>query len=183
MSIVLKTMMEMAGKKYSLIRDNKPFTQVDGMKNKDPLTGRWYIAFFPDIDIKAEDLMKNEKSGEEFYITETEIEFVDGIEFQGRAYYLTPEEESPDTAKEKNSSFDKDRIDNTKEFPLEIMLKNITALQYSELLPLINKVKNLTAQENIKKDSLSKYKAPLTQHKWLADAVSIEILKWLGIDL
>ena len=65
---VLQTIMELSGVKFSVTRNSQVITEVDGLKNCDPYSGRNYIALFPDVDVAAGDLLVAEKSQEEFFI-------------------------------------------------------------------------------------------------------------------
>ncbi|WP_157049014.1 hypothetical protein [Syntrophomonas palmitatica] len=89
---VLKAIMDMAGEKFIIIRDDTEIEEIDGMRNKDQYSERRYIAVYPHIDLREGDWLRAVTSGDEFYIENKEIEICDSETFQGRAYYLTKEE-------------------------------------------------------------------------------------------
>ena len=181
---VLQTIMELSGVKFSVTRNSQVITEVDGLKNCDPYSGRNYIALFPDVDVAAGDLLVAEKSQEEFFIIATEPEYVDGLRFQDRAYYGSQEEyatsQLPSSPSEPAAENDQsDLITDYLDY-LYSLIRIKTPGSQQEFAALLLQVEEILSGNEITKGSLADYSQLLDENEWLGKAIGTILVSWIS---
>lgn len=185
---VLKTMMEMAGEKFVVTRTGDT---VDGMRNRESHTGRFYIALYPDLDVQSGDCLRSVKSGEEFYIEMTDCEICDGVRFQARAFYA-PLGMAPAKI---DSSLPSDSVSKVEPTVAPISSWKDDHLNYLRALikvkagresrgfePFIAELALLLGQDSLQPGALSGFEGLLTENRWLQKAVAEVLLAWFTCD-
>jgi len=89
---VLERIFELSGEKFAWLRDGVELEIIDGLRNKDRLTEKQYIAVYPHLDIQRGDMLKSLETDIEYWINLYDFEIVEGNKFQGQAYHVTAEE-------------------------------------------------------------------------------------------
>lgn len=181
---VLQTIMEMAGLKLAVNRNSCVVTEVTGLKNKDPNTGRNYIALFPGMDVTAGDLLADVKSQDEFFIVATEHEYVDGEWFQDRAYYENSVEymACPSSCITEPPAIEKKQDDMVGDYLA--YLGSLTKIRTSRLSPeyeaLLAQIDKMLSGSEIRRGSLSAFRELLEENEWLASAIGTILLSWVS---
>ncbi len=186
---VLKTIMDMAGERFLIIREGKEIEEIDGMFNRDQYNGRLYIAVYPDVDVRAGDWLQSVKSGNEFIVEKNDVEICDGESFQGRAYYLTREEweekqKQPPVLELSENNHDNDSpvsntwIEDNINY-LQAMVRVKAPQQAQDFQPLLDDLGTLLKGSILTAGSLSKYEPLISNYRWFNKAVAMALLEWL----
>lgn len=181
MSIVLQTIMDMAGENFQLVREDNFISELKGLKNLDHVTNRKYIAFFPETEIKNGDWIKAVSSEELYYIEDIDVEMAEEQPFQKRAFYLTRSEyDNRNVPKQPNSSETTAEHNITPDMTaLQTAINCILSAKQNDLEQLIPRVSELLQQETIAKGSLREFSNLLSSNPWLAEIAARYILEWI----
>lgn len=180
---VLKTIMEMSGIKFAVNRGSEVVSEVDGLKNRDPYSGRKYIALFPGVDVTPGDLLVAVKSQEEFLIIGTEHEYVEGEWFQERAYYGNKEEcDASFPAESSQAATKAQQPDRFKDYLnyLESLIAIKAPGNRPKFAPLLLQVEEFLSTDEITKGSLAEYSELLEENEWLATALGTILVSWVS---
>jgi hypothetical protein len=178
---VLQTVMNMAGESFAVIRDSEVVAQVRGMKNRDPNTGKEYIALFPGTDVTRGDRLKAQNTEEEFLIVATEHEYVEGQLFQDRAYHGSMEEFPPiqsDASQVPIVSIPENKLPYYMDY-IKCLIKIKIPEPEQELEALVTQLEKGLSTGTISQGSLTDYKELLEEKDWLSSAVGTVLLSWI----
>jgi len=190
-SPVLKTIMDMAGEKFVLIRDGVELEIIDGLRNKDQYSQRLYIAVYPGTDVRAGDWLRAVASGDELVVVENDIEVCDGNSFQGRAFYTTRSEweQNPgifpgSTGPDEDGPAPKPALQNPAWLDdhinyLQALVKVKAPGHTEEFQPLLDELHSILAENTISKGVFSKYAPLLNSYPWFNEALADSFMQWL----
>lgn len=178
------------GINYSLIRNNNKICTYKGLPNKDS-TGR-YIGFPAEYDILAGDILTPD-SNENFYVTDTLIDYWNGKPSQKKAYIQTESEHNNSPAQattvfnigsatgsvigtQSNVTLNyNDSIQNAKEQIATSESPDKEDLQ--KIISLLEMVVN--DQVTPHKGLFSKFSAVMERNSWITSSISSVLLSWL----
>lgn len=178
------------GIKYTIIRDESVLSKQVGLPNTES-SGKKYIGFKPNTDIKMNDQLIN-PAGEKVYVINTQTQFFDQEPQQLKAYYQT-EYEYNNSVVASGTVFNINSVSNSvignnnvatlnnQQLLSEIKAKAENCEEDKEELQQIISLLELIADDKLqpKKGILSKFSALMEKHSWLTSSVSSFILSFL----
>lgn len=173
---ILNSMMTMAGIDFTVSREGSITNKIKGFKNLDQPSQQWYIACYPDEDIKAGDILIDKKNNESYQILSFEIETVDSQAFQGRAFYTSNLGRNDIAIKSENSILEKDAFGIHE---LRQLLSGKLDENDAEVNALLNLLLDFSKGKSIKPGILTPYKELLSRNLWLTAAVNSFLFKLL----
>ncbi|NLW91659.1 MAG: hypothetical protein GXY34_08680 [Syntrophomonadaceae bacterium] len=177
---VLERIFELSGEKFAWFRNGVELEIIDGLRNKDRLTEKQYIAVYPHLEIQRGDMLKSLETGTEYWIYLYDFEIAEGEKFQGQAFHVSAEEWDiiRQQIEEEISTESRPSLEDYIGY-----LQALTRIQAPEagqefdiLFSILEKTLGQTGIEwGILKDFVSLFDA----NPWLEEAVSNIIMKWL----
>lgn len=178
------------GIKYTIIRDDSVLSEQIGLPNTES-SGKKYIAFMPNTDIKINDQLIN-PTGEKVYVINTQTQFFHQDPQQLMAYYQTEYEHNNSSVASgtvfnintvSNSVIGNNNIAtlNNQQLLSEIKAKAENCEEDKEELHQIVSLLELIADGKVepKKGILSKFSALMEKHSWLTSSICSFILSFL----
>lgn len=179
---------------FEIHRENQMIFEIDGIPNTEKSTGKRYVGFKPNTDIKANDFIINKKSGEKFRIIDTRVSFARKEPIEMIAYTISESE----YLKNKNQQsgqpiFNIEEVHNSiigtqqnavihNGYSIEDLTKLIEQHDsydkelLKEMISVIDTA--ISNQEPVKKGFLSKFAGVLQRNEWITAPVATFFLEY-----
>ena len=192
---ILDTFMNMNGEMFEIEREGQIIATLKGLMNEHK--GRKLCNFYPDADVKENDWIIRQETGERFFISEIEYVRFNGKMESINAFYLTENE----SKKQDSSAGNIFNVQNA--YGSVIGTGNTATINYGNTLDEIKKYVNesvspdkaelekiVSLLEMIVNDQIpaskglfSRFSAVMERYSWLSGAVAGTLLSWLTSSL
>jgi len=179
-SPVLERIFELSGENFVWIRDGVELETIVGLRNKDRITEKQYIAVYPHLDIQRGDLLKSLETGIEYWVNLFDYEICDGTKFQGQAFHVSAEEREvicQQMEEEAAQANGPNLEDNLNYLRALTRIKNPEAGQEFEILFAV--LAKILGQPAVDWGILRDFAPLLEANPWLEQAVSEVIMQWM----
>lgn len=192
-SKIFDTFLKLDGQKFNVERNGSIIATYDGLTNTSS-TGKDYIGFRPEADIKPNDWLIN-CAGERFYVKDKKTEIINGKPNELKAYYDSEVDYNNKQTQPTSNIFNITNANNS-----IIGNNNTVSLSYSESLDnLKNEVQNSTTPDKqelkeivallelilnnkvpASKGIFSKFSAVMERNSWITGSIMSTIFAWLS---
>lgn len=181
------------GIKMKIERAGEIVMETIGLPNHEKATGKAFIGFRPETDVRTADVIVN-PAGDRFFVVETETSYFQKKAQQIKAFYQTEQEYFAKESRQPNTVFHIGTAygsvigtSNTVTIDYQTSLSDLRTRVVSESTPdkeqmekLVNLVEMIVNEQiPAQKGVLSKFSTLMERHSWLSGSVASTLLGWL----
>ncbi len=186
--------MDMGGQEHEILRDGKTAGKAMGLKNTERPSGKSYIGFSPETDVRVGDILIAKFSENRLQVSETDVEVIRGQPFQRKAFVVNLDHH--EVSKERagavfnigsvHSSIVGSQGEATLNMNFDLKsvigeIENRGGPDSEELKAIVTEIqRTLETERVIPKGFLGKSWALLERNSWVIEPIMKSLLEWLS---